>query len=137
MRSPLPARASALVTGLICGALLGGCGTSDDQDPGAVEPPAVSESTARALVEVCPEVEAAVIAADSDDGDDAALLATVTALSEDGDLETQNALRNLVEAVQAMVDAEGADVIDAQGGYIDALDGLADRCEAVGSSALQ
>ena len=56
-------------------------------------------------------------------------------LFEAGDLETQNALDGFAKAFAKVYNSD--DQFAAEGAYIDAIDALANRCAAVGSSALQ
>ena len=60
-------------------------------------------------------------------------------ISTAGDVETKNAVDSLQEAVAVLAaDPEGGmPLLDARQALRDALDNLATRCEAVGSSALQ
>lgn len=92
------------------------------------------------LRDTCPEVE--VVIRDLGSFPEAApadaARARVAQLSDAGDTETQNALAGLVDALSAMAVAQPGDqYVDADRALISSLDNLADRCKAVGSSALQ
>jgi hypothetical protein len=59
-------------------------------------------------------------------------------LSRSGDLETQNALLSLETSLQKLEHARpGREFLDGHEAFLGALDNLARRCKAVGSSALQ
>jgi hypothetical protein len=60
-------------------------------------------------------------------------------MREAGDTETRNALDLLIPAVEELTDdpPNGQPKLDADQALIGALDAVADRCAAVGSSALQ
>lgn len=117
--------------------LLSSCGGSDEQ----AEPrePESSKTPATTLAETCPEIEAGLPGGFYpkptrwiEYGDQ------LEALSEQGDTETQNAIGIITPAVGSLAaDPGGSDLLDARAELRDGLDVLADRCEAVGSSALQ
>ena len=62
----------------------------------------------------------------------------VDKIAASGDVETMNALESVQEAADLLAaDAGPEAAFEAEGKMLDALDNLADRCKAVGSSALQ
>jgi hypothetical protein len=93
------------------------------------------------LRDTCPEVEQAMKKVDPLlDGPGAVESASheVANLAAAGDTETKNALDGLAQALAENADASpGQEAVDAARSYLDALDNLATRCAAVGSTALQ
>lgn len=130
-----------VVTLIASAALLTACGAEDE---GAGKGGRAAESSApakRTLKDICPEVEVAVVA-NQDATDPAGLLSALTGLLDSADLEATNALNLLIDAARASDtstlapgDVEG--VVDAQKALTSGLNTFADRCAAVGSSALQ
>lgn len=132
--------------GLALALLLAGCGGESGDQAATPEEPTTTASTAPVAPETttasvadlkttCPEVEASL--PQYDDGM-AAAVPKVESLSAAGDTETQNALAPVIAAMRELADAEEVnDLFDARAAYRDSLDGLAGRCNAVGSSALQ
>lgn len=117
--------------------LLGACTTTEKEagnTPTVVEQPLVSLKDSCSKVEAAtpdemlPTLEQWASAADQ-----------LAQIAEEGDLETKNALERLQAAVTTYEsDPEpGQPSVDASLEYLHSLDGLADRCKAVGSSALQ
>jgi|GEM_PF-4921348 len=104
--------------------------------PAAVQPSAT-------LRETCPKVERALSDLTGKSSPPTApkldaALAQLKLLNEAGDTETRNALGALLEALPGFRDEDPAGVAnDARRLFLDSLADLADRCEAVGSSALQ
>lgn len=138
-----------MVVGLVLGLALVACGDGEENAEGAsdssasttetvVEPPAPPSPPAVAdLKTTCPEVEAALPDYSEDPAYDV-VAEEVFRLSAAGDTETQNALQPVIEALRGLATAErGLPYIEADQAYLSSLDGLATRCAAVGSSALQ
>lgn len=117
--------------------------SDDSKDQGAGEPAASSSVKGLAsatLKDTCPQLEAAISGIDivSPPGKITAAQGAVQELSDRGDTETQNALTNVVVALGQLRTAEqGQGSLDARNSMRAALDNLADRCAAVGSSAMQ
>lgn len=138
------------IAGFALALALTGCGGDDSSgagrdDPGQEATPSETSTAATFkpspgasvadLRTTCPEVEAAL--PQYDDGM-AAAVPKVESLSAAGDTETQNALAPVIEAMRELAGAEEVnDLLDARAAYRNSLDGLAGRCAAVGSSALQ
>lgn len=129
---------------------LAGCGGGSDDAPDTTAPPAeassetTSEAPAMTMIDVCPEVEAALPEADGllpDPQDVLAFERTLNELRAKSDTETQNALDLFTAGTTELLDASsGGDagaILDARGAWRDAIGGFADRCKAAGSSALQ
>lgn len=136
----------ALVASL---ALLAGCGDDGGASGEQGEPAASSSPTETKLVNTCPEVESAIRRNEDADGY-SELKSDLDALAESGDTETKNALVGLIEATAQLIEHERksdagelspedamTELLDAQDAFDGAVGTLADRCEAVGSSALQ
>ncbi|RNL66221.1 hypothetical protein EFK50_00935 [Nocardioides marmoriginsengisoli] len=90
--------------------------------------------------ETCPLIEAAIpadVMAEPSVWTKAG--AELRELSSSGDAETKNAIDILLPAIDALAadPAPGADALAAFDGLTTAIRTMADRCEAVGSSALQ
>lgn len=132
------------VVGLALGLVLVACGGDDggDSNGGVAAPSTQTESAAEppAVVDLkttCPEVEAALPDYSEDPAYDA-VADEIEGLSAAGDVETQNALGPVIDALRQLATAErGLPYIEADQAYLSSLDGLATRCAAVGSSALQ
>lgn len=122
--------AAALVTAAL---LVAGC-SSDDTSPSD------STSAAVTLHDSCPQVEAALPEGMLPSAAKWETFATeLNDLASNGDTETQNALASLQDAVNDLAadPPAGPKYLDAHGALLTALDNLAARCKAVGSSALQ
>lgn len=117
---------------LLCAA----CGT-DDGEPSST---ASSQEPATSLRESCANVEAALPGGLVPPARRWRQYATeLDAIAETGDTETKNALEGLQRAVDELAadPAAGLPLLDAREALHGALDNLAGRCKAVGSSALQ
>jgi hypothetical protein len=135
----MPMRILRGVAAALLATLLAACGSGE---PTSGDSPASSPSvttTANSLKDTCPQVEAALptgLVPPSSKFEAARV--EIQGLSDSGDVETQNALDGLVKALAAMRDASpGGEYVDASQKLLAALDDLAIRCKAVGSSALQ
>lgn len=128
-----------VLTVILCTAA---CGGNDKPDPTGVTATPAASATAAAvsLRESCPLVEASLPA---DVAPPAAQWLSYSqkldTIAAAGDVETQNALSALQDAVDTLAGdpADGLPRLDARAALRDALDNLATRCKAVGSSALQ
>lgn len=144
------ARMKLTVVWLLVGLVLTGCGGDERDSPAsedtatpsatesaAVPPPPPSPPAVADLKSTCPEVEAAL--PKYDEPEEFVTAATqVESLSAEGNTETKNALAPVISAMRGLaVTQEINDLLDARAAYRSALDGLATRCAAVGSSALQ
>ena len=134
----------AIVGGLAFILLTSACGGSNEPAQSSKPSPDASTSAPEtrkvSLHDSCPQVEAAlpsgvVPPASRWQG----FADKLTGISEAGDLETENALTGLQEAAGMLAadPANGQPYLDARQALLEALDNLATRCEAVGSSALQ
>jgi hypothetical protein len=123
--------------------LLTGCSDNgSDKAKAGGDPTDASTNVASGvgLRETCPRVEAAIRNVDiiSPPVKMATAHGRVQALADAGDLETKNALRGVVEVIEEMqTAAQGQESVDAFSAWTAAVSNLADRCRAVGSSALQ
>lgn len=111
---------------------LAACG--GDGEASSAEPSETESVAPATLKETCPQVEAA-IGKDWDVARD-----EVQALSDAGDLETQQAVERVIAALTTLAERKnltGMALLDARAAIRDSLSGLADRCNAVGSSSLQ
>lgn len=116
--------------------LLVGCSSDGEGDPPSDE----TEIEAVSLADTCPEVEAALPNGFLPPASKWETYAgELDELAAAGDTETQNALAGLQDAVDTLADdpPAGNQFLDADQALLSALDNLADRCKAVGSSALQ
>lgn len=133
----MPPSRNVLVSVMLVG-LLAACGSGE---PTSGDSPASSPSvttTANSLKDTCPQVEAALPGIMASSSKIEAARVEIQGLSDSGDVETQNALDGLVQALAAMRDATpGGEYVDASQKLLAALDDLAIRCKAVGSAALQ
>ena len=124
---------------------LGACGSGEDEAAESAQAPssaASSSSAAPALTlrEACPEVEAAMPGGMLPPASRwEQFSADLDALAEQGDTETQNALAGLQDSAEVLASdpANGSPLVDATQAYLTSLDNFADRCRAVGSSALR
>lgn len=97
----------------------------------------------RSLRETCPDIEAALPGGYMPEAPKMAdFLGELASLEEQGDTETKNAIELLRPATAEFhdaiaTDAPPADKLDAHSAWLDAISAVADRCAAVGSSALQ
>lgn len=121
--------------------LLAGCG--GDGGSAAAPTPEASEGTSATpqpvtLAETCPKVEAELPDESASLTDWRNYWNELGAMSDEGDAETQNAIDVLRPAVDDMATAVSSrKVLDARSSLNSALNTMADRCAAVGSSALQ
>jgi hypothetical protein len=135
-RAVLTASATALLLVSACG------GTVEEasSEPASAITSAGPSLQPASLREACPEVEAAM-----PEGviPSAArwqkFSVELDELAVAGDVETKNALENLEEAVDRLAEdpPAGQAYLEAHQALLDAIINLADRCEAVGSSALR
>jgi hypothetical protein len=127
---------NALIVALLASCAGDGSG-GDESAPQA----SASPTTATTLAETCPEVEAKMpkeqIFAEAADW--ATYADALQRMRIAGDTETKNALDLLIPAVEDLADdpPDGQAKLAADRALIGALNTLADRCAAVGSSALQ
>ena len=122
------------------------CGNTDaSSDDTKAEPePTVTSSSAApqlSLRESCPQIEAGLPEDTilSEPAEWRAYAEQLAQIAAQGDVETQNAVDLLQTEVGtlAMDPERGMETIDASIALLDALDTVAKRCKAVGSSALQ
>lgn len=142
------------IAGLALAFALTGCGGDDSSSAGGDEtppdaPPSETstaatfkpspDTSAADLKTTCPEVEAALPDLYADGSTYGETVQTVEGLRDAGDAETQNALAPVITALRGLERAgnDALAALEARGPYYAALDGLALRCNAVGSSALQ
>jgi hypothetical protein len=138
---------------VLFGIALSGCADSDST-PDAATPRESSVTASSSLTpepsgpaptsepatlrETCPQVEAALPSDSYARGPRwAQYLAELTMLYSAGDLETQNALDVLIPAIQDLALSDSSTYLDAHIEMLHALDTMAERCKAAGSSALQ
>lgn len=125
---------------MLCTTACGGNGDSKATPKDtASSTPTTSAPSATSLRESCAEVEAGLPEGMLPPAPRWQQYATeLDAIAEAGDTETQNAVENLQDAVDELAaDPTGMPFLDAREAMRDALDNLALRCKAVGSSALQ
>jgi hypothetical protein len=137
-------RVARYVLAVVALGFLTGCG-GDGTGPMAARaestasrsiPPTIAPTLA-ALKETCAEVELALPKGAVDTYDDARMLEfleRIADLNNAADTETRNALRPLMTPAAELAGGGGA---EAHLAFLDALDGLANRCRIAGSSALQ
>ena len=129
------------VSALMCTILFAaGCGGSDSGGEATPAAPASTETAvARSLHDTCPLLEQAMPTGLMPS---TPRLATFSArldeLADQGDVETQNAVAVMQSAVDDLREAgPGSEYASAFAGMTDAIETIADRCAAVGSSAFQ
>jgi hypothetical protein len=151
-----------LNTGLALGCLLvalstSACGGGDDSSTEPGSPPTTAEASsstptptptptpaAETLVQICPEVEAA-LPRDLMVPDQPQLSQIRTAMlgiQQHADLEAQNALQLFLDGIAQAQDAyrdttDPLPAVSASQAFDDGLSAFADRCKAAGSTALQ
>lgn len=131
------------LAGMVMGVclLVTGCGGGEvagSPTPEAAPSPTPTAAPERSLKDTCPLIEQATPnGAYPGEGRLAVYVSDLDELAAQGDVETDNALKILRAAVQDMRGASGSAFFDAHSGWLHALDVVADRCKAVGSSALQ
>lgn len=126
----------------------GSAGTADPGSSASPASPAAAESSSPSspaaggvsLAESCPLVEAAIppgVAAAPAEW--AVMAGRLDEVAAAGDAQTQSAVADLQAAVDAMAadPGQGPPYVAAFSALLDALDVLAKRCAAVGSTALQ
>lgn len=123
--------------GVVALALAMGACSDEGGDPERPEPSAGPSAEVRSLAETCPLVEQATpTGLAPSDAKIRDYQAELDRLATEGDAETANALRFMQDAVAHTLDAaQGSESAEAFSEWTDALDLLAERCEAVGSSA--
>lgn len=140
-----------LVLGTALLLALTACGSGDDNVDESSETVTVTESDAPAetsaapkeeltpLVEVCPEVEAALPSSGFPYPREwTKFVDRLVELGQNADTEADNAINLLIPpAGELSTDPSGSDLLDARSQLRTALDTVAERCAAVGSSALQ
>ena len=114
---------------------LAACGSEPEvaAQPEASSPAPATEPR-QGLVEICPEVEAALPGSLGEESERQEFLTFLATTREAGDVEAQNALDLLIERVE---EYPNLDIFDARAGYRDGISAFATRCAAAGSSALQ
>jgi hypothetical protein len=132
----------ATVAGLALILLTSACGGSESASDRPTLTPSSSGPTAPAisLRQSCPQIEAALptgVVTPASEWQQFGL--RLSEIADAGDLETKNALMGLQSAVDILASdpANGQPALDAEQSLLAALDNLAIRCKAVGSSALQ
>lgn len=127
-------------------AFVAGCGGDSEESSSAPSFTPIDSRTIKPagdqmkLVDACPLVEQALPGGTLPEASEwVAAASTLRSLRTIADVEAQNALDLLIPAVEVMASdpAPGQEFLDAEGGLLAGLDGLANRCKAVGSSALQ
>jgi hypothetical protein len=123
--------------------LLVACAGGSDVEPTS-SPDSSSSAAALTMTEVCPEVEAALPGGMLPSrGQLSRFRATLGQLAAKSDLETQNAIEVLTAGADAMSKAYGlhdgdpSAMVDGSRAWDAGISQFADRCGAVGSSALQ
>jgi hypothetical protein len=133
------------VTGLLVASLTG-CGGGATPSAGASTSTSVTMSATptaagATLLRTCPQVESSIITLNGVPNAEqyGASHSRVQALSNAGDLETQNALTGLLASLETLQGTPpgGSEYLDAHQAFLAALSDLAGRCKTVGSSALQ
>jgi hypothetical protein len=123
---------------------LAGCGgngesarVADQPAPSAATPSPTPDP--QSLRATCPDIEAALPRSPYPRaGASANFLTRLEELRSAGDTETRNAIDVLIPLVEDLAaDPSGSEYLEAHSALLEALDTLADRCKAVGSSALQ
>jgi hypothetical protein len=118
-------------------------GCASHQPTEQVDAASATESPTPAAVanlkDSCPLVEAALPQDEFKGAQLRAFLATLSQLSEAGDVETKNALKIVISASQELLHSRQAPLgrLSAHPAWLSSLDTLAERCRTVGSSALQ
>lgn len=127
------------LTMVVLVALLAGCGGGSDEASAPEPETTTATPEANTLAETCPEIEAELPAGAVPNASEwRTYWSNLGEMAEAGDTETQNAIEVLRPAVDQLAMApSGEDLIDARGSLNSALSAVADRCSAVGSSALQ
>lgn len=120
----------------LAGCSSGGEGAADESPS---ETPTTTQVEAATLKDTCPLVERALPTSMAPPRAKLAEAADeIGDLAASGDVETQNALEPLEDSTRDLSEAEpGIEYSDAFSAQTAALQSVADRCAAVGSSALQ
>lgn len=111
---------------------LGACSGTPDTEPSDRAQP--SGSAGVNLAQACPKVEVALPDSLTDEAERHELQQSLSTIRNEGDHDARVALDPIIAAVDNYATT---DIFDARAAYRDALSELAERCEAVGSSALQ